>query len=71
MYNATSPKKPEGVICFCFVSHTVAGRLLDMTDTGMITVQKSLTYLETFWTLCGEIDKKVKNCFNWHQEPMS
>jgi hypothetical protein len=48
MYHATSPKKPEGVICFRFAAHTVAGRLLDMTDTGMITVQKSLTCLETF-----------------------
>jgi len=48
MYHTTSPKKPEGVICFRFVSRTVAGGLLHMTDTGMITVQKSLTYLETF-----------------------
>jgi hypothetical protein len=48
MYHATSPKKAERVICFRFVSRAVAERLLDMTDTGMITVQKSLTYLETF-----------------------
>jgi hypothetical protein len=45
MHNIKSAKKPEGVIWFYFTSHTVAGRLLDMTDIGMITLHKSLMVL--------------------------
>jgi hypothetical protein len=54
IYNIKSAKKPEGVICFHFTSHTVAGRLLHMTDIGMITLHESSTVLSNH-SLLGNI----------------